>query len=91
MTYQQALDLLICPNCRKKLYKVEQDTDGINTIIKFGHQHEDFCEDIIEASYYEDSKNGYYFLYLQALYQKLNTGNVNEKDNRSTNQIPMAY
>lgn len=69
MTYTQALEKKICPNCSKKLYNIVQETDGERVIIKFMHRYLDFCEDIIDLEAFKDPNNLHYFKYIQALYQ----------------------
>lgn len=74
MTYTEAFEKKLCPNCGKKLYNIFQETDGTISfnqfhIIKFVHRYGDFCEDYIDLAAFADPNNQHYFKYLQALYK----------------------
>lgn len=72
MTYDQALRLKICPNCRKPLYNIAQEVGNIGQtdyhIVKFYHKNGDFCEDWINLEFFGDPRNKYYFDYIKNLY-----------------------
>lgn len=71
MTYTQALEKKLCPNCGKKLYSIAQETDGDRVIIKFFHRYQDFCEDILDINAFQDPSNDHYFKYIQTLYKTI--------------------